>query len=566
MKRFRLRTEEDAKRYDIVIGNPPWGKNTTTCEAKAWAQLHEWPISYGDIGPLFLAKSAGLIKSSGQVSLLQPVGPLLFNGSPPAQALRMRLFKNFRVDEVVNFSALRFGLFKKAIGPAALITLRPTAPSDEPLVYMFPKPAKSSGDDDYRITIDPYDIHELSSEEAAYDPFVWTALMWGGQRDLALLRWLEQWPTLTKYAAQGRIRKRQGIIRGNRTKLQPDILNRPILASDDFPEGRLLSISPEILDTNDDPWTHERDSTDFSAFEPMQLIIKQSWRVTHQRFRAAIVKPSSSGVLCSQGYVSIQAEEGDLELLEAACLSYNSYLAVYYLLLRSARFASYRPSTNVTNLLQVPCPEPKSGLLDGIRAFPEVDQRVRELFGLKASEWVLVDDALRYTLPDFKGDADSPGRLPTLRGNEKGSEETELYSYCDWFLRVLRAGFGEDKQVCATVFEESTRQHLPVRLVAIHLNWPRRREIMVEHIQSDALVERLRHVYHLLEDGNEQGVRFHRVARVFDTLIEQGERIPTIFIVKPDQARYWSRSIALRDADEVSLEVMQWRNGRVRAE
>ena len=559
-----LRTRADAKRYDIVIGNPPWGKNTVTGAAKEWAKLHKWPFSYGDIGPLFLAKSANLVKPTGRVSLLQPVETLLFHSPRPARNFRKRLFETFRVDEVVNFSALRFGMFNEAISPTALISLRPTPPSDEPLVYIFPKPAERSSDDDYRIIIDSYDIHELSYEEAVHDPFVWIALMWGGQRDLALLRWLERWPTLTKYVAQGRIRKRRGIVRGDRAKSQPDLIGRPMLSTAGFPEGCFLSFSPEMLDVNDDPWTHGRDSIDFSAFEPKQMIIKLSWTVTHQRFRASIVEPSSSGVLCSQSYVTIQVEEQDQALLEAACLSYNSQLAVYYLLLRSARFASYRPSTNMTDLLTVPCPVPTSGLLDGIETFPDIDQRIRELFRLKASEQVLVEDALRYTLPDFKGDADSPGRSPTLRGNERGSEEPELYSYCDWFLRVLRAGFGEDKQVCATVFEEST-QHLPVRLVAIHLNWPRRRRIVVETIQIGELAERLRRVYRFLEGGNEQGVRFRRIARVFDILEEQGERIPTIFIVKPDQARYWSRSTALRDADEVSLEIMQWQNGRTGA-
>jgi len=555
-----LRTEEDAERYDIVVGNPPWGKNTTSCAAKKWARLHEWPVSYGDIGPLFIAKSAALVKSSGQVSLFQPSGTLLFNSSSLARALRKRLFETFHVEEVVNFSALRFGMFKNAIGPTALVTLRPSPLAGQPLVYISPKPTESSGDDAYRIVIEPYDIHELSPEEAAYDPFVWTALMWGGRRDLALLRWLKRWPTLAGYEDKGRIRKRRGIIRGNRAKAQQVILGRPMLASGDFPEDMFLSLAPDQLDQNDDPWTHGKDSTDFSAFEPRQLIIKQAWTVKQSRFKAAIIDPPGVGVLCSDSYISVHAEEQDKAILEAACLSYNSNLAVYYLLLRSAQFASYRPSVNMLELLTVPCPEPESGLLDGVKTLLDVDRRVRESFGFKAAEWVLVEDALHYTLRDFKGGADSPGRLPTLRRGDESKKEPELHSYCDWFLRVLYAGFGEDKPVCATVFEESTHERLPVRLVAIHLNWPGHSDIMVEAIQGDALAERLRRVYHLLEGETGQGVSFRRIARVFDVREEKGQRIPTIFIIKPDQARYWSRSIALRDADEISLEIMQWQS------
>jgi hypothetical protein len=63
-----------------------------------------------------------------------------------------------------------------------------------------------------------------------------------------------------------------------------------------------------------------------------------------------------------------------------------------------------------------------------------------------------------------------------------------------------------------------------------------------------------------LVDGTEQEISFRRVARVFDTLDLEGQRIPTVFIIKPDQVRYWSRSIALRDADEISVEIMQWQS------
>jgi hypothetical protein len=146
--------------------------------------------------------------------------------------------------------------------------------------------------------------------------------------------------------------------------------------------------------------------------------------------------------------------------------------------------------------------------------------------------------------------------LPTRRHKE-GESEPELRSYCDWFLRILRAGFGEDKAIGATIFAEATDEPLPVRLVGIHLNWPGHKGIAVETIQNSALVEHLHRVYRLLVEETE-GVSFRRIARVFDVLDQGEQRIPTVFMVKLDQARYWSRTIALRDADEVSLEIMQW--------
>jgi hypothetical protein len=35
-----------------------------------------------------------------------------------------------------------------------------------------------------------------------------------------------------------------------------------------------------------------------------------------------------------------------------------------------------------------------------------------------------------------------------------------------------------------------------------------------------------------------------------------GVKIPTIYLIKPDKIRYWTRSMALRDADEVAADIM----------
>ena len=565
-----LRTAADAGRYDIAVGNPPWGRNSATSSAKEWARERSWPVSYGDIGPLFLVKSAALVKTSGQVSLIQPAGNFLFNISENSRKYRGRLFKTFHVSEIVNFSALRFGLFKKAVGPAVLVTLQPAPPSGAPLTYVAPKPSRNSGSDDYMVLIDPYDVHALYPGEQEEDPAIWSTFMWGGRRDLAFLRRLKKWPTLEGYRSSGRIVSRQGIIRGDRKKKQCAILNRPMLADSSLPEDVFLSLSPERLESNTDPWTDNKSSTDYSAFQPSQLLIKMAWTVDRRRFQAVLVDPpgpdvpcsqdpSRKGILCSRDYVSVSAhqrERDDELVLLAACLSYNSKLAVHHLLLRSARLASYRPSPNIKELLGIPIPELDLAEFDEAKSLDDVDRLVQAAFDFTPAEQVLIEDAMNYALADFKGGTESPGRLPTRRTSEEANE-TELHAYCAWFLRVLRAGFGERRSACATIFEETFQERLPVRLVAVHLGWERERDVSVEPLEAGSLIDRLKRVYDLLAGDIDVGIGFRRVARVFDVWSLDGRRVPTIVLVKPDQARYWSRSIALRDADDVSQEIVQ---------
>ena len=551
-----IRTIGDSKSYDIVVGNAPWGKNTVTSLSKEWAKDHQWPISYGDIGPLFLAKSTALTKRHGQISLIQPASILLFRRSSNARFTRERIFQEYSVTEVVNFSALRFGLFKDAVGPAVLVTLRPERSADQPIQYVLPKPSCYSGSDDYRIEIDPYDVHEVSRYEALQSQFVWSALIWGGRRDVRLLTHFGAYKTLNKYKASGIVSTRQGIIRGSKTIDQSQILERRILESKDFPRDTFLEMSPFDLDINLNPQTAVRDSTNFAAFEPTQLIIKMSYTVDEQRFKAAVITPSTEGVLCTRQYVSVHAEQKYRAILDAACVSYNSAIAVYYLFLSSGRFANYRPEPYVRELLDVPIPEGLDLPLEEITSAEHLDKLAQELFKLRPAECALIEDALRYTLPDFKGDLQSPGRLPTRRGHTS-REQSDLVLYCEWFLKILRAGFGSREHVCATVFSENSGELFPVRLVAFHFGLSRVREITEQPIGIGRLAHQLRNIYSILSSDNDGAIGYRRIARVFDLWRLEEEDIPTVLLVKPDEVRYWTRSVAMRDADEVSVEILQ---------
>ncbi|MFN5594840.1 MAG: SAM-dependent DNA methyltransferase, partial [Aphanizomenon sp.] len=359
----------------------------------------------------------------------------------------------------------------------------------------------------------------------------------------------------------------QGIIRGTNKQRYNHLLNRRILETKNFPKNTSICISKNDFPINQDPYAERGRSTKIDAFNLPQLIIKQSWLVENKRFRAELTEldGTNEGIICSSSYVSVHIAEENSLILEAACLSYNSKLAVYYLLLSSGRFASYIPEVNIDDLLRVPIPELSVGDLQNIKTFDDIDERIRQAFEFKDSEWVLINDLFNYTLPDFKGDGASPGRKRTHRIDNNQSQnntEPELTAYCEYFLRVLKAGFGQDKQVCATIFQEQTKTLLPVRLVAIHLNKPDSEGIHIKPMDSPDLMERLENLNKLylergsIEDG---GIFYQRVARIYDSVELNGVKIPTIYLIKPDKIRYWTRSMALRDADEVAADIMTWR-------
>lgn len=418
-----FRTNIDDDTYDLVIGNAPWGKNSTKSSpfSRSWQNRPEnkgkWETSYGNIGLLFLPKAARLTRSGGKIAMMQPAMPLLFNQSGPAIKFRENLFSEFKIEEIVNLSSLRFGLFKDAISPTCLITLRVLNPDNEPFSYICPKPSLSS-EDNYHLIIEPQDINWIYPSEAISTFFVWATLMWGGRRDLALIKRLYKETTIEKLKTRGIAKVRQGVIRGDRRKVQEIIIDRKILQTCHATTNDFLFLDISKLPVNEDPETDSKASTDFSAFEAPQMIIKQSWHSTNSRFWAAIVKSNKNenqSIICSESYVSVHVDKVQASILESACLSYNSKLAVYYLFLSSGRFASYIPEVKPKDLLRVPVPECNSGLLSSINNFDAVDRQIYQAFNFKDSEKVLIEDLFRYTLPDFKGDSYSPGRQKTRR-------------------------------------------------------------------------------------------------------------------------------------------------------
>lgn len=555
-------TTLNAGSYDLVVGNAPWGDNLVTESALDWAKEagHKWTVANKDIGGLFLAKAALLVGQAGRIAMIQSANSLLFNGSSKAIAFRQEIFAAHRIEEIYNLSALRFKVFKRkshtpktSTSPACVVVMRSEKPTlDDRITYISPKHLKPLVDE-FTIIIEPQDRSWLTVREALSDNLVWTTLMWGSSRDRTLLKKLQSYPSLSSPGDGYEIKSRQGIIYGDRTRSAPQLYPRRLFDSKAFPDGSFLYMDADTLPIAGEIKTHSRDSTDFGAFVWPQLIIKQSWQKTSGRFHARLVKSANrDGVLCNKSYVAVHAP---MPLLEAACISFNSMVAVYFLQLTSGRIAAYRPEALVHELLDLPLPRPQLGLVDGVGTHTELDARVFDAFGLKEAERALIEDMFYCTLPDFRGDENSLGRQSTT-ATDADTSESNLRAYCEYFTRVLKAGFGRDKAITATIFQGERDAPLPYRLVSFELGGAAN-TVNVASIKTAALLhelERLDSSMHQSGVGR-RGIYNERVARIYDS----SSGIPTIYIIKPDMARYWTRSVGLYDGDEVALDLFRWK-------
>lgn len=590
-----IRTDADRGKFDYVLGNAPWGdgsikanpfpgeerkhyakrvfditatKNTAT-RAQIWAKAKGWPVANNDIGPLFLAKAAALTKPGGFVAMVNTAS-LLYWRDGQAMELRKKLFTSFTFEEITNLSALRRELFTEAIGPSCIVVFRNEEPEEQKTLHYFtPKPSRSMRPERRQFStglgfsIEPYDIALISHAEAHKAPWVWSALAIGGNRHLALAQRLSTYSTIQKLEAAGKVETRKGVITGDKRLHFPEQEGKPILAAPSFPKNVFLELDASILPAWSDARATSGDSTDFSPFKSPQLLIKQSYVASLNRMRAVLVKksPMSEETICREAYVTCHDLSKDRRHIRAACMAYNSKFAVFFFALTSGSFPLYISKMSVGELLQLPLPHDIPDI-SALHSFDAIDEATRSAFGFTIADWTLIDDFLDYTLPDILRKTPGKARFPVRREDATGSREPELTDYAKTFLRVVKGTFGQSRAVAATIYTDPENRKLPVRMLTIGLDAAESNDVSYETIEADGLLDKLAefHTLHLKQKPRNvigSGLGFQRVAYFFHPSRRNGKRVMNLTIVKPDELRYWTRSMAMNDADKLAASIMK---------
>jgi len=558
-----IRTVEDAKQYDLVIGNAPWGdgsinsasatmSGTSLTKAKSWAKSNGWPISNNDIGPLFLAKATSLVTEGGRVAMLQN-GALLSQRGGPAADLRRKLFRSYTFDEITNLSALRRSLFSSAIGPSCIVVLsRVPTTGKMQFGYIAPKSADRQRDD--TILVEPYDVAYVSHDEAASDPYIWTILALGGPRDLQLIRKLLRFKNLDVLEDEQKVLSKSGIIPGDQKQELKQLRGVPFFPETKFPSDILLQLESQEFP----PWNNPRAATTYAtnpqAFRSPQLLVKLVPDARTGRFRAVRVASGTDwGVVCKKSFLSVHDYSKDAKHIDRACIAYNSDVAAYFLHLTSSR-GLYNSEMLLKDLRSVPIPEALVEI-SSFKSFEEIDKHTHREFGLTNAEKVLIEDFLQHTLPDALRKGAVPGRSPTHRMEDPAAPELELSTYAQTFGRVVKATFGANRSVATTILTEPSGSRLPVRMLSLELSAEGGDTVHTESIEADGLLDLLSEFHkHQLSShvANSDGrAGFQRV--MFLLQMHQGHLgSMSLTIVKPDEVRYWTRSMAMRDADQLA--------------
>jgi len=533
--------EKDApfyEKYDLIIGNSPWESELTE-PARKYIERSGKPVGYKQSSQAFLWQVAELCNPDGEICMIVSSKGLLFNRSKTNQEFRKQFISKFNVKTIINFSALRHGLFSEAVGPGAAVIFSPDGRDWRSIFYCSPKPSYSP-QDDWLLIIEPQDIAHIPKDEAIENDIIWKVAMWGTPRDYELIKRLSRHPSIGGICEKKDLKYGKGFIIRNGKHYVPELFGKPYVTPDKLQRFAVDEKSlPPLEETHFDRYL----KTKPEVFQGPHILINKSPKVD-TGFIAALLK---NHAVFTQAIFGIHGKESDLNQLATFCLILNTKIALYYQMLISSNWLVERDIFENNEILNTHIPEdiPMQDIsYDFIKELSEnpnaeeiVNEMVAEWYDLDESEMILVNDAIEFTLDSFRNKARSIAF--------KKVDEDSFREYTNTFCSVLNNSFSSPKKVFVGTFYLGK---YPLQVVSARLVDKSKETARITFVGDNKLEEVLNELDKTLIEERSPSVYIRRNLRRYSG--------NTVFIVKPNQKRYWTKSAALRDADETYADIM----------
>jgi len=540
--------------FDLVVGNPPFVSELTPAGAAELADFQRsepgFDLPDNQAALLFLKSATRIAKPGGRIALIQPSGPLLYGEN--SSRFRKPFLEKVFVPQIVDFTHMSRVLFKRqrirsvtdegndgSSNPGdvavAVVFAENCAPLDVPLLHVTVRRTVQA-EQKLMFEIDHYDLHFIPRQEAIANTRVWKANFIGGGRISHLSRRLAQLQNLgaflKKKVEQGRWDAGEGYIAGSEKKIrrleallakQQEKLTAAERAELDALEKRHRiapwltghRMMPTKAFTSDGiDWNQVKtiEQTFFteprrkSLFTGPLLLIKEVVEANTEKLPVALL---TEGIRYKAQIFGIHAPKTDLAHLKRIQKTLeDARLVRFWLLADSGRYLVNKSSAILkADILKLP--------------FPDSPDELR----LSPIEEVLIDDVLEHV-------ADSKRKGERAAIHQRPSKE-HLRQFGDFFCRVLGSVYGSLRAAEPVVLREGI-------CYPFYFGEAPSRSLEPGAAGAASLEK-------LLSTTVGSNLRCQRILRVFSGNM--------LLLVKPAQLRYWLRSIAVRDADEVFAEL-----------
>jgi len=186
---------------DIVVGNPPWGspnsKDKEAIEANEvalqWCAEQNCPVGNKERSQAFLWKTLELLRPGGICGMLVSTGVFYKHGDK-SKKFRQKWLSGITIDSVFNFAHSRRVFFKGSgvNAPFAAVVFRKLK-NENPLHMTHYWSAKRTANVEslQAVLFSRNDLKLIRQTESMKDSKLWKIYWWGNHRDEELIRYLE---------------------------------------------------------------------------------------------------------------------------------------------------------------------------------------------------------------------------------------------------------------------------------------------------------------------------------------------------------------------------------------
>lgn len=543
------------KQFSAIVGNPPWTKPKSNKSAEKYCKRKRPDLGYPDGYPTaygtppdqaFLWRIGDFANDKTCIGLILHGKPF-FSNDTAAKKAKESLLMRFKPKVIVNLSKLRREhIFPNSEAPA-MILIAEGKYSEQRDSFYFVCPERSI---DFRlhgiVEIGAEHIKKLPVFSTAFDSDMLKVATWGSARDMYLIQKLRSLPKIKEIAGNS---PKSGFKVGNQKYAIPEeILGKKWLPSGKMPRYEIDPTELEILS-----YPKLESSRNYQIYKAPLIIISE--KVESDGICAAF---SEEDIAYTISYSGIPIPKHLVHLAHYLNGVINSSIASYFIFMTASSWGIERNKIITQDLAILPVPQPNKDNERFITQITEIEGRLRQspsksvekdlkkqldeavfnLYGLKDDERVLVEDTTQITIDLYMNREKSEKSL-------KPPKPTDLEAYTAQFMSVI-------KPFLQTLNERSIVAHIfniaktPLQVVKFSIVPYLDREQLIQTVQAEDLVTGLKSIAEQLPPKLSDRVFTRRNARIYN-----GEYL---YIIKPAQLRYWSRSAGLNDADTVLAE------------
>ncbi len=571
--------------FDLVVGNPPFGTKDLLpsirdyCDKEGFAKEMVLP---------FLHK-ATQFSENGDIVLIFNT-KVLTNTGGTYQKFRKWLFNDCYVEKIYNFSILRnapknFGgqLFGSATGPISIVFYKKETPKNptKTITYYAPKTFIKSNVIE-GVSIDSTDVKYLPREECQKpDTKIWKVAMWGGMNDWKLINRLSsnKFQTIKNFVQNKDIKSGVGFQLLTQTKDKPklskELSELPYLDADIiskyYTNTNLLKNIKDSVKTQkaikfyknyynvskiEDINSLEvyRRLGDIKAFKNPRVVLKKG--LENNSICASLINEDCS---FRDGVYGFYSENQDNAILSTLMSYFNTKLSTYFLFMTISSYGIEREQIMKNEYMSIPISInekeileisksaniiinklKKSTLLNNVLDEQKIESDnklieniIYKSLDLSKNDVVLINDSINNSLDLFHSKQKSSSLLPVFN----------VIPYTETLNSEL-TNFLENQNLFANATVYQINRFSPLMMIKISFS-----DTKDEVVESNENIEdELKKIDQKLWKEKATNIYFRKK---LNYKIDND-----IYIIRPNQRRFWSQSMALEDASELILEIL----------